>query len=80
MDENLAKRIAADVSAHNAPVSPASCPNRLPHRRLALTNAYGDVLLLTEACWGWQYNDGSANRQWAPSSAVAKKLTALAKA
>ena len=80
VDENLAKRIAADVSAHNAPVSPASCPNRLPHRRLALTNAYGDVLLLTEACWGWQYNDGSANRQWAPSSAVAKKLTALAKA
>jgi len=38
------------------------------------------VLLLTEACWGWQYNDGSAGRQWTPSSAVAKQLAALAKA
>lgn len=78
LNEALAKGIAGEVIRHSATLVPRGCSNETPHRRLALTNAYGDVLVLTEFCDKWQYGDGMGPRQWTPSSAIAKQLKELA--
>lgn len=76
LTEALAKRLATDLSNSSEPTT-VPCPVGPTVRRLALTNAYGDVLLIAESCLGWGYNDGNTERNWTPSAAVAAELNEL---
>lgn len=76
-----ARAIIADISAHSAEAQRLPCPTAPPGTephawRLALSNGYGDAILIESSCAGrFFYTSGTgAERQWVPSSTVARLL------
>lgn len=76
--------VLADVAAHSADAQQLPCPTppstRSDRWRLALSNSYGDVILLERSCAGrFLYNGGGGReRQWTPSATTARLLARIA--
>lgn len=76
--------VVADMKARSRPWQPMTCPKAPTSDRylsLALTNAWGDVLLVTpDACAGfYTYIVGGDQFQWQPRGAAGKLLATLAR-
>lgn len=80
-----AHAIVTDVATHSAKSQRLPCPTPPPGTeshgwRLALSNSYGDAILLESSCAGrfFYSTAGNSERQWIPSERIIKLLDRIA--